>query len=311
MDIPITKIKNYFSENNLSYLITVFVNIKYKSVLANWIQFMYKSNIYHFIIVCTDKFILKKCLEYNIFCIYYPIDTENNLDQLWIKRVEFLKELVHNDIPIIHSDLDAIWTNDPIPFLNNINKQASLDIIGSQGLIFPEFSFRKNGFIMCCGFFAVNPTPNSKKWMSKWFYETLIFKDDQVAFNKLLAWTKIKLTSNLFDNEKNKKKQYKQIIKIYNKKYLLNLNSLPRIGSNSKDSEYPLNFCLLPMTQFQRIPLSPCKKELIKNKQVFIKHFFTQKNEIDKIKLFQKEEIWEEDSTLFFTSLKKESDVEA
>ena len=309
MDLPIEKIKEYYKKNNDPYLIVCFANINYKSILANWIQFMYKSNIYNFCIICLDKYILKKCLEYNLFCVYYPIDTAYNFNDLWKNRIFLLKELVLNNIPIIHTDIDAIWVNNPYIYIQNLNDKYQPDIIGSQGLIFPETSFNKNKFIMCCGFFAVNPTPNSKKWMEKWLFETEKANDDQVAFNKLLEWTNIKLENidNYFREDLTKIcperiYHYNQIIHLYGKSFTLNCSNNPKIGKTSS-AQYPLNFVLLPMASFQRVPPTPNKAERMKKEKVYIKHYFTEKKEEDKIALFQKHGLWEDDSTLFFTSL--------
>lgn len=303
------KIKEYYNKNDLSYLIICFVNINYKSLLANWIQFMYKQNIYHFCIVCLDKYILKKCLEYNLFCVYYPVDVSYNFNNLWIKRIEFINTLVKLDIPLIHTDIDAIWVDNPIEYLKKLSDKTNADIIGSQGLIFPETSFKKNGFIICCGFFLINPTPNSKKWVEKWEFETKKNKDDQVAFNRLLEWTNIsieEMDEYFKDGSRVKFPQiinYKQIINLYEKQFLLNCSNNPRIIKTSEKSQLKLKLVLLPMTGFQRVPISKCKEDQFKNDKVFIKHYFTDKKEEDKIELFKKHKLWEDDSSYFFTTL--------
>lgn len=314
--ITLEEIKDYYKKSNLPYLITVFVNSAYQTVLANWILFIYKCGIFNFCIVCLDKPIFDKCQEYNLFSIYYPVDTSKNLHNLWIKRVELLKYLILNDIPIIHSDLDAIWINNPFPYFKKLNEKIKADIIGSQGLIFPEFAFHNNGFIMCCGFFAINPTNNSKKWMEKWLFETKKSNDDQIAFNNILTWTKIKLFDlDYYIDEKEinyspmRKFNYFQNIQLYNKNHSILFSNNPRLGINSSESKYPIQFILLPMSSFQRVPIIESNNKHLINQTIFIKHYFTQKTENDKINLFQKEEIWDEDSTLFFTPLNTLSDT--
>ena len=86
-------------------------------------------------------------------------------------------------IDFIHSDVDAIWLKNPLPYLARHN---NYDLLASQGTIHPWKAFQKWGFTLCYGFFLVKSTKQTRQFLKEAASLTTYTGADQQRFNLVL-----------------------------------------------------------------------------------------------------------------------------
>lgn len=109
----------------------------------------------------------------------------SSLEKIWIMRTRVFQELISSNTPFIHSDVDAIWLQNPLSELSKIKSP----LIFSQGTFHPEAIYIRFNYVFCCGFFAVTDTGD---FHVREIFSSLpeacieIGDDDQNALNQLL-----------------------------------------------------------------------------------------------------------------------------
>ena len=176
--------------------IIVFANYNYLPVLENWIIAIQKTGITNYLIISLDEKLHLYLRQRSIHTLLRPCELD--LGKLWIHRVEVILEFIAKGHDIIHSDADAIWLKDPLPYLNDLPQ----DMIFSQGTLWPPDIQKKWGFVLCCGFFMLRSNKNTLAFMQKLLERVKQDKDDQVSCNRLLfeeglTWNMPKETYNL------------------------------------------------------------------------------------------------------------------
>lgn len=97
--------------------------------------------------------------------------------ELWVRRLEAVKEVLERGVPVVVSDVDAFWLSDPRPFLGGTSDFLfSIDHGLGRG---------DKNFALCCGFYRVLPTRRAKRVLAEWIRVTREVGDDQVAANRL------------------------------------------------------------------------------------------------------------------------------
>ena len=87
------------------------------------------------------------------------------------------------EIDFIHSDVDAIWLKNPLPYLARHN---NYDLLASQGTTHPWKAFQKWGFTLCYGFFLVKSTKQTRQFLKGVASQTTYTDDDQQGLNHIL-----------------------------------------------------------------------------------------------------------------------------
>jgi len=113
--------------------------------------------------------------------IHYNFD--GSLGDLWYRRAMIFEFLSAGGVDFIHSDVDAVWLKDPRPLCF---ADGGFDLIFSQGTNYPPEIWRRWGFVLCCGLFAVRANPNTAAFFAKLRALVERIPDDQVALNALL-----------------------------------------------------------------------------------------------------------------------------
>ncbi len=227
--------------------IVVFANYSYLPVLENWIEALKRINVNNFLIVSLDEELHHYLQEKKVNSILRPCELD--LGKLWIHRIDVILELMEKGHDIIHSDADAIWLKDPLPYLNDLPQ----DMIFSQGTIWPPDVQEKWGFVLCCGFFLLRSNPKTLQFMRDLLKRVNKDKDDQVSCNRLLL--------EMGADWNSPDKPY--TIDFREKQFIC--SETVRYGKYGK-----LSLALLPHKKFQRI--------FEKTDDVYIRHLISEKN---------------------------------
>ena len=238
-------------------LILTFGNFDYQSIILNWTNCINDLGIENYLVISLDKKIhenlnLKKI---NTELIEYNKKFEN----FWEFRTKIIINKLEQGYDVIHSDADAYWIQNPI---HKYFAQTDCDILTSQGTIFPHQVLSKLGFVACCGLVYYKNTKKTIDFLHKMQKITTLVKDDQKAFNYILAELPIK-----WDNSE--------------PTYTLSYNGLK---FNCYDSIHygiasNLKIGLLPHHHFQRVEM---------RNTAFVLHKISDKNATSKIDSFNK-----------------------
>ena len=177
------KIRSIFShveKEKKGKLTIVFANYDYLPVLENWLYAMQRIGVDNFLIIALDKKLYDHLQNKNINSRLYPCELD--LGKLWIHRIEVILKLLKEGYDIIHSDADAIWLQDPLPYLDSLPH----DMIFSQGTVWPPDVHEAWNFVLCCGFFMIRSNKDTLKFIHTLLQQVKKDKDDQRSCNRLL-----------------------------------------------------------------------------------------------------------------------------
>jgi len=141
---------------------------------------MKKIDVQYYLIISLDEKLHIYLQEKNINTLLRPCELD--LGKLWIHRVDVILELMEEGYDIIHSDADAVWIKDPLPYLETLPQ----DMLFSQGTIWPPDVQDKWGFVLCCGFFIIRSNKKTLQFFKELLERVKQDKDDQVSCNRLL-----------------------------------------------------------------------------------------------------------------------------
>lgn len=234
-------------------LILSFANIDYLPVIDNWISALNRLKIKNYIVVCLDQEIHNLFLQKNIPVLLRPC--VNELDSLWVHRIDIIKEFLDSGFNILHSDADAVWLKNP---LEKYIYNQSYDMIFSQGTVWPPDIHKKWQFVLCCGFFYVKSNAAVLKFFESLSIRVRKDKDDQISINRMLYEESIKW--EVSDD------------------YCLPFKDKTFICSNNiiKGKNSHISVAILPHRQFQRLQES--------SDNIYVKHILSQKNSTDILK---------------------------
>jgi len=102
---------------------------------------------------------------------------------LWIVRTLLIRHLVWRDHRLLSIDLDAFIVGDVDRMLDGF---PSADIVIQEDFSIPMDVARRLGFILCCGFMYLRPTPATKAFLDRFVDRTVTEMDDQLAINHMI-----------------------------------------------------------------------------------------------------------------------------
>jgi len=237
--------------------IIVFANYNYLSILENWLAAMKKISVENYLIISLDEELHLHLQKLNIDSLFHPC--ELNLGKLWIHRINVILELMEKGYDILHSDADAIWLKDPLPYLNTLSQ----DMIFSQGTIWPPDVQEKWGFVLCCGFFLLRSNPQTISFVKELAKRVREDKDDQVSCNRLLLKEPVIW------------KEPSDIYTIDFRGTQFTCSHQVRLGKSKN-----LNLALLPHIAFQRV--------FEETNNVYVRHLISEKTSDDIMKVLDR-----------------------
>lgn len=165
--------------------IVVFSDSNYLEVLENWLDFFPKSLLNRLEVVALDTelyshLVSSRCAGNEFSCVL--LEWDGNLEHLWISRVEYIRSQIEQGYSVLHSDIDAIWMDDPLDYVI----KNSADLVFSQGTVWPRDVYDKIGIVLCCGFFYIKSNSVTEHLMREWSERIKIDTDDQRSLNRML-----------------------------------------------------------------------------------------------------------------------------
>ena len=158
----------------------VFATGNFAPLLENWLIHARAAGIRQPLVIAMNSPLSPPAAS---DAIVVPYNFDGSLGDLWYRRALVFEFLSGNGTDFIHSDADAVWLRDPRPFCF---ADGSLDLVFSQGTNYPAEIWRRWGFVLCCGLFAVRANPNTAAFFTALRALVERIPDDQVAVNALL-----------------------------------------------------------------------------------------------------------------------------
>lgn len=163
-----------------SPLIVTFVTHGYIDVTANWLAFVAKLGLTaHVRIVTLDD--ASRDAFPAALTVHAPLDT-TDLGGLWVHRIQVIGRFLAAGYDVVHSDSDAVWLRDPLPFMAS----CSADMVFSQGTVWPPDVHARHGLVLCCGLFRLTACDGVRAFMRAVEARVAADRDDQVSINRLL-----------------------------------------------------------------------------------------------------------------------------
>lgn len=135
-----------------------FGNSAYTQVIDNWVAHMKLLAISSYVVIALDQRLADHLSEQDI--PHFLVSCESGFQGFWKLRMRLVSTILAEDVGVIFSDADAVWSRDPRSDLLN---DTQADLLISQGTVFPPKAFEMWGFVLCCGFFYVAPTPQARE----------------------------------------------------------------------------------------------------------------------------------------------------
>eukprot|EP01041_Mallomonas_annulata_P007264 gene7264-14809_t len=215
------------------YRIVMTCSENYIAVVFNWLahyhQICADRKVLYFI--CLDRYAEMTMKQYGMPCSqtqHMRVDSLTH-NKLWVYRVKITRQLLEQGYDVLMSDADAIWLQNPFPYMNNFPLS---DIISSRAS-FPDDVSNRLGATLCLGFIYIKSTNSTKVLWTDFaniMTKTRARPDDQKILNYIIRDNKIEYTI---------KPTYKG-------------SSHANIGT-FKYKGLPMNITLLPHESFRRI----------------------------------------------------------
>jgi len=114
--------------------------------------------------------------------VKYAPARKPRLSALWTHRIDVLCDLLARGHDVVHSDADAVWVRDPLPYIQS----CKAEMVFSQGTIWPPDVHARHGVVLCCGLFYLQSSPAVRGFMRKARRRVQNDKDDQKSINRMI-----------------------------------------------------------------------------------------------------------------------------
>jgi hypothetical protein len=163
-------------------VVIAFADSRYTDVLMNWLVALALQQVDNYLVIALDRDLHELLTAHGIPCVLCKLS--GDLGDLWVERVRVFAALCAAGIDFIHSDVDAIWLRDPREAYFGA---AEVDLIASQGTVWPHDVHQRFGFVLCCGLFSLRSSAASRQLLAELVPHVAMTRDDQISLNRLLA----------------------------------------------------------------------------------------------------------------------------
>jgi hypothetical protein len=160
----------------------VFANHAYREIADNWIRSAQRLGIRNFWFIALDRDMHDFLTRTGIQSI--PLECEPGRQGIWKIRIQVFKCLVDNGVDFIHSDADAVWLRDPVD--RYYTEHKDIDLVISQGTVWPPDVFTQWNFVLCCGFFVLRANRRTETLLRELETDVKLTGDDQISINRLI-----------------------------------------------------------------------------------------------------------------------------
>jgi hypothetical protein len=153
-------------------------------LLDNWLWHAAATGMRQALLLALDEATAARTGDPHCRVVQLPFD--GTLAELWQVRLLVFEALAAAGIDVVHSDLDAVWLDDPRPHLFD---DAAIDAAFSQGTFHPRAAHDAWHFVLCCGLFGLRGRPATARFMAAVRGQAAHDGDDQAALNHVLLHT--------------------------------------------------------------------------------------------------------------------------
>jgi hypothetical protein len=169
------------------YTVLTAVDENYLNIFALWLRWFESSGYLSYLKVITYDAKSTHFVERRGLACIRMAERINDPRQIYVSRLDVIQDLIDRGTHVIHTDADAFWLR---PDLSTLTK-PSLDLHISTGHGIPREAMDEWGFSLCCGFFILHATKQSKTFLRSWLQRTRDMNHDQRALNDLLLERKV------------------------------------------------------------------------------------------------------------------------
>ncbi len=241
--------------------VIAFADFRYLEVLLNWLVGLATCGIKNYLVVALDRALNGYLEERGVPVALSELD--GDLTALWLKRIDIFQGLCAAGVDFIHSDVDAIWMRDPRPCHFG---DLSIDLVVSQGTIWPPDVHAQFGFVLCCGLFQLRSNIRTQRLLDDLKAHVKDTGDDQISLNRVIASRSMRWRIESGTAYR---------VELAGKHLFCSRAGVVGTGSDG------LRVCLLPQHLFQRIPLHS-------NEPPYVLHLLTPKTANAKLRQFEK-----------------------
>eukprot|EP01006_Ploeotia_vitrea_P046576 TRINITY_DN67035_c8_g1_i2.p1 TRINITY_DN67035_c8_g1~~TRINITY_DN67035_c8_g1_i2.p1 ORF type:complete len:402 (-),score=11.02 TRINITY_DN67035_c8_g1_i2:686-1891(-) len=147
-----------YATGGSSVVVVTFATESYLGWLVNWMHHLETCSVRTYLVFSLDEVTYDWCHNHDIPTMLLPI----NFRMLWHTRMVVLHALatigptVKGLHGVIHSDLDAVWVQNPLSLLQHLAQQHQATFMISQGALAPMKLCTTWGFVTNLGFLYMN-----------------------------------------------------------------------------------------------------------------------------------------------------------
>ncbi len=164
-------------------VVVAFADSSYLPLLEHWLLRLRTLRIERLRIFCLDAATRSWCEARGIEAS--EVRWSGDLQDLWVQRIAVFGDLLSKGEDFIHSDIDAIWVQNPLEV--GSASTCTEDLVFSQGTVWPPDVHDRWGFVLCCGWFRAKATPAVRDFFLALDADVRVTGDDQISVNRLLA----------------------------------------------------------------------------------------------------------------------------
>lgn len=149
-----------------------------------WYSHFKKFQLKNLLVIALDSVVYERVRDMGIEVYLLPIyNYQTGIRHiLWHETVKFRKKINDMGVNYIHTDIDAIWLNNPVGIINSLPG----DIVSSIAYGVPPNVLKEWGFVMCLGFYAMRSSDATRRIYNKYIKYTQRYGHDQNGLNQLL-----------------------------------------------------------------------------------------------------------------------------
>jgi hypothetical protein len=240
-------------------LVIAFCDSTYLPLLQLWVRRVIELGVRRLKIFSLDAITNDWCTSQGIASA--RVEWGGDLSDLWVQRIRIFSELLASGQEFVHSDIDAIWIQNP--FQAGSARDRSEDLLFSSGTVWPPDVHDQWGFILCCGWFWAKPSGATQAFFQALEADVRRTGDDQVSVNRLLAAMGARWRT---DGQGDYRLAFRD-------RWLQCWSNPIRAEAGS------LSIALLPHVEFQRLPED--------SERAVVKHYLTPKNGPQKLSVLR------------------------
>jgi hypothetical protein len=194
-------------------IVIAFLSDSYYPLFDLWYRLFRKHNLDNYLIFALDERCFKRLKMNGINAFQLDLDkAQFSKGNLWVLRIEVLRELVRSGLHVIHTDVDAFWLRNAVDAFGIQDQSSHLIISRDAGV--PKEAKELWGFTMCCGLYLLRSNSVTVRFVDDYLARVREVRDDQRALNYMLLEGKVLWSPNEMDGDSTYLKTHEMTIDV-------------------------------------------------------------------------------------------------